>query len=400
MIKKIFIKNRNIKYLKKIILKAIIYATLISMIFSISGCSLIPKEEEVLAPKLKEPPKVVYDTVEIKKSTFEKKVEVTGNFIPIYHADLSFLNSNGRLKSINVGLHENVKKGDILAELITDDLDTKIKQQEIALTKSKLNIAEIKLNGQKDIDILKNQLDSLKKKLENMVSIPDAYSKEEIKDLKDQIAEKEIVYKNSLAIYQNNIKVAESDAELCKVLLNSLRQTLNNSRLTSPIDGVVYYLTDILEGGNIDAYTTVVSIADFKDLQLSYSGDKIDQFNLGTKVRVITMNASVIEGEVVMTPGNVPLDADETAKSSIRIKVKNLPSDVLIGDYASIILSQIKKENVIVINKNIIRSAGKRKFVSVLENGLKKERDIETGDENQTEIVVVKGLSVGDQVIK
>ncbi len=390
--------RRNITYYRKKLFKVFVFSLIFSMI-SLAGCSLVPKEEEVLAPILKEPPKVVYNTIEIKPSTFEKKLETTGTMISTYQKELSFLNSSGRLKSINVNVGDNVKKGELLAELLAADLDTQIKEQELLLNQSKLELETIKLNVQKDNNILKKQLDSLKQKLEKMKTISDAYSKEEIKDLQDQIEEKEITYKDSVSIQKNNIKAQENSIKLCQLKLDTLRQSLENSRIIAPIDGVVNYITDIQEGSNIDAFTTVVCLADPKALQVSSTVGTVSPFLLGMKVNVKLKNLET-EGEVVMTPAEAPLDANEFTKSTIRVKLDKLTPDIVLGDYAQITFYQMKKDNVIVIDTNLIRIAGDRMFVNVLEDGVRKERDIEIGAQNQTQTLVEKGLSVGDLLIK
>ncbi len=386
-------------YLTKVISKILVSSILISMIFSLSGCFLIPKEEEVLAPILKEPPKVVYTTVEMKKSTFEKKAELSGTFISVSKKDLSFLNASGRLKAINVKLGDTVKKGDLLAELISGDLVDQIKEQELLQKKSQLSLETIKINAVTDNKILEKQLNSLRTELENMQFTAESYSKKEINDLKEQVEEKDITYKNSLALYKNSIKVAENDLALCQLKLDTLRKKLDDTRIISPTDGVVSFITDVQEGNNIDAYATVVSISDPKCLQISSTVEPVNPFQLGMKVSV-KVNDFETEGEVVMSPANMPSDASDSIKNTIRVKCAKLPSEVKLGDYANITLYQIKKENVIVIDKNLIRIANDRKFVNVLEKGLKKERYIEVGDENNTQSIVVKGLSEGDLVIK
>ncbi len=395
----VFNERKNILYRRKMPSKAVILAALFCMVFSLAGCSLAPKEEEVLAPILKEPPKVVFNTIEVKTSTFEIKKEVTGTMVSTYQKDLSFQNSSGRLKSLNVTVGDKVKKGELLAELLTADLGTQIKEQELLLKQAQLALETLKLNGQKDLDILELQLDSLKLNLKNMNSISDAYSKEEIKVLKEQIQEKEISYKNSVETQKNNIKVSENSIALCQLKLDTLRQNLKDTRIISPIDGVITFITNIQVGSNIDAFDTVVSISDPNALQVLCSVGSDSPFLLGMKVNVKLKDFETT-GEVVMTPAEAPSDADEFIKSTIRVKLDKITPDIVFGDYAQITLIQMKKENAIVIDTNLIRNAGERKFVNVLEDGIKKEIDIEIGANNQTQTVVEKGLSVGDLIIK
>jgi membrane fusion protein, macrolide-specific efflux system len=340
---KISINNCLKLYLKK----TLIFGTSIGIILSLSGCFLIPKEEEVLAPPLKEPPQVVYDTQEIVKSSFEKKVQVTGYLTSVTQEDLSFKNSTGRLKTIHVKIGDKVEKGKLLAELVTDDLESQIKLQEINLKKVRM------------------------------------------------------IYDMAVASDDTkfNIDRSQLDVEFEKVKLDDLKNKLAQTKLISPISGNVDFITDVKVGSFVDAYSTIVTIADPNDLQVAYGDEKVSEFELGMKVDIV-INDVKIPGKVVMTPSNVPLDASEKMKSSIIIKLDKLHAGIAIGDSATITLMQIKKDNVIVINKNIIRTIGAKKFVNVIENGLKKERDIETGEENQTETIIVKGLSEGDQIIK
>lgn len=231
---------------------------------------MIPKEEEVLAPILKEPPKVVYTTIEVKKSTFEKKVQVIGTFVSVSQADMCFKNISGRLKGIYVKNGDEVKKGTLLAELITNDLDSQIAQKELSLKKSQITLDNIKISTEKDIYIQSKQLKNLKNALKDMEANPLQYSKKEIDDLKDQIEQNETVYKSTVQISKNNIELAKNELESCRLQLENIKNTLNNSKLTAPIDGIVDYVSEVKDGDLIDAYSTVVTIANPKELQLQY----------------------------------------------------------------------------------------------------------------------------------
>ncbi len=48
----------------------------------------------------------------------------------------------------------------------------------------------------------------------------------------------------------------------------------------------------------------------------------------------------------------------------------------------------------------MIHNLGSRNFVQVLENGIRKECDVELGIKTDTEVEIVKGLNVGDKIIK
>ena len=316
----------------------------------LSGCYFFPKEEEVLAPPIKEPDEVTYETIEAQKGTIEKTIKCTGVFVSASQKDLFYSERGGRLKEIHVSLGDKVKKGELLAELETDTILNDIQLQEIALKKTQIAYD----NAKTRFDI-------------------EGGSKTEM-------------------------EMAQLDLEANQIKLRSLRTELERTRLVSPIDGEVVYITDIKLGEYINAHQTVVRVADPAQLQLRYSDDKVSDFRLGmtATVRVDDRDCTA---KVVMTPSDMPVDADEVTKKSVQLKVENIPEDVSIGTSASISLTLEKHEDVIVLPKRVLNNFVGRKYVNVLKNNIREERDIELGIQNDTEVEVVKGLEVGELII-
>ncbi|MBM7582549.1 RND family efflux transporter MFP subunit [Caldicoprobacter guelmensis] len=313
----------------------------------LSGCYLFPKEEPVLAPPLIEPPEITYDVMEVKRGTIEKKITGSGTFVSVEQGNMFFKARGGRIKAIHVKIGDKVKKGDLLAELDTAGLEYEIEQQKLVLRKAQLRYNQIKESG------------------------GDKYS----------------------------LEIAACDVELARLQLKNLQRQLEEAKLRSTMDGTVVYVDNRLgQGDYIDAYSTLVKIADPTKLQLQYSGSNLSDFQVGMKVEV-KIRDNVYEGQVVMTPATVPVNADESLKNVVRIDVPNLPEDVTMGDTAQFTLTLDKRENVIVLPRNLVRNYMGRKYVLVLENGLKKERDVEVGLETPTEVEIIKGLEEGEKVI-
>ena len=346
--KKIMFKG----HIKSLIRKGIGLGLITTFILSLSGCFLLPKEEVVIAPPLKEPPKITYEFVEAKKGIIERKITCTGVFVSVKQSDLSFKSRGGYLKKVYVELGDTVKPGDLLAEIDTGDMDRQIKLEEINLKKAQM--------------------------------------------LYDEKLELE---ENAVQNSKSEAQMAALDLEAQKLRLEALRSDYEKAKIYSPITGTVDYVLSIKEGQYIDAYKTLIRIADISNLQLQYSDEKMSDFQLGMDVEV-DIDSKTYKGEVVGTPSNAPEDGDEEAKKSIRINVKDLPGSVKIGDNGLITLRLEKKENVIVLPKNLIHNLGSRIFVQVLENGIRKECDVELGIKTDTEVEIVKGLNVGDKIIK
>lgn len=348
------VKNKSlIRNIKLISQKAVLISTSVILIFTFSACSFLPKEEEVLAPPLKEPEKITYDTVDVKKGSIEKKIRCTGTFVSVDQKDVYFKDEGGILKALHVNAGDNVKQGALIAELDTGNLQDQIQQQDIAVRKAQLNYD--KLKAEYDIQ-----------------GGGDKY----------------------------NIQQAALDLEAAKLRYSSMLAQLERTRLIAPISGEVVYIADVKEGDHIDAYKSLVRIADPTKLQVQYSdnSDTASKFQLGMKVQV-TIDDKNFEGEVVMNPGNAPKDAPESLKNAVRVKVNGLPEKVTIGENAYITLILEKADNVIVLPKNVVNYFAGRKFVYLVQDGLRVDQDVEIGIDTGTDVEIVKGLKEGDKVI-
>ena len=193
--------------------------------------------------------------------------------------------------------------------------------------------------------------------------------------------------------------MAQYDVELAKLSLENLQRELEESRLTADMAGHVVYLDyNVREGDYINAYQPLVRIADPNKLQLQISGAKSSDFKLGMEADVI-INKKSYQGTVVMTPADMPHDTPEELRDVVHIDVPDLPEGVKMGDHAQISLILDRREDVIVLPRNLVRNYMGRRYVLVLEDGLKKERDVEIGLETPTETEIMKGLEEGELII-
>ena len=197
---------------------------------------------------------------------------------------------------------------------------------------------------------------------------------------------------------KTEMELAQLDVDANRIKLNSLKKELESAKLLASIDGKVAFLTDTKLGEYVNAYQTIVRIADPSKLQLLYSGDKASSFELGSEVNV-DFDGGHYTGEVVMTPKSIPEDADKQLKESVQISVNDLPPDVSIGKSATVRLTLEKRSDVIIIPKQVVNNFGSRKFVNVLKDNIREERDIEVGIENNIEVEVIKGLEPGELII-
>ncbi len=327
--------------------------TITALMVIVVGCSLLPKEEAVLAPPLVEPAKIEYNVAPVQKGDLIKKVRGTGSLVPIDFHDLFYSKEGGRLKEVRVTEGDIVEKGQTLATIDTGDLIYDIDQVKLELDKAKLRL----------------------KQLEAQQS--DEYS----------------------------IEIGKIDVKGLELRLYQLNRQLNEAKINSPINGVVTYVGELMQGELVPAYQSVIQVAETSDLQLQYSAvnaSDLTDVTVGMAVD-ITLSGETVGGKVVQTPQTVPMDIfeqdPELHRSSLLIRLETIPDDVWVGDIAELEIITAEKENTLMIPVNGLRTSSGRNYVQVRADNTSREVDIEVGIISTTEVEVLKGLEEGDEVI-
>ena len=114
--------------------------------------------------------KITYETVPVERGILTQTVEVTGAIRPAARIDLAF-EAGGTLKNVMVKVGDNVKKGDVLAELVDKDLSFSYRRAEAALAMAQANL-KARLAGESDesIRVSAAQLEQAKAAYDKAVS--------------------------------------------------------------------------------------------------------------------------------------------------------------------------------------------------------------------------------------
>lgn len=320
----------------------------------LTGCSLLPVEEGELKPPLVEPAKETLSLYAVKRSNIAQQITGVATFASDKMDYLFYSESGSRLRQINVKLGDQVKVGDVLATTETSDLDMKIKLQQISIEKLKISMQQAM--SEKDAD-------------------------------------------------DPDIRLRLLDMESAQLQLKSLQDQLQNSRLTSTINGIVTFIDAIQPGDQVAAYKQVITLSDPRQMKLVYtasSQNDLGGVEVGMDVTV-KLKDKTLAGKIVQTPLSAPPNSnkaiqDKNAKA-LYIQVADLPEGVTIGSQADITIVTQKRDQVIVIPRAGLRNYMGRDYVQVLDGESRKEVDVEKGIVAATEVEIRKGLSEGQQII-
>ncbi len=325
--------------------RILLSAAALGIALSMTGCYFFPAEEELLSPPTVPVEEVAYSTYTARVKTIENKTMAAGYVVSKSEYEASFPESGGSLKKIYVTAGQFVEEGELLAELDTGNLPYLYEQQKLIVQKA--------------------------------------------------------------ALTAGSSAAAQLDYEMEQNTLEEYERQLGNSRLYAGMSGQVCYTEAMRPGSTVTAYKTVVKIIDPQNMFIQYSpSSNMKSFPLGADV-VLTVNGEEFAGYVSKTPSQTteglydeyPALSADTQSYFFEFK-SDLPDFLTIGTVADISYIKEVHENAVVVSKNLIKSDGERRYVTILdENESKKEVDVTIGIENATEAEILSGLKAGDKVV-
>ncbi|MFD2370968.1 efflux RND transporter periplasmic adaptor subunit [Brevibacillus sp. GCM10020057] len=365
----------------------------------LSGCSLFPKEEPILAPPLVEPAPVQYEVAKVERGTIVKSVKGSSTITTADRRELFFKETKGlRLQSFSVKSGDQVKKGQVLAELDAAELEREIVTARYEVDKAKLELLEAQRGRPYEVE--KAKLD-----------VQEAEMNAKASETKLAAIEWEKA-KLSLAALQDpkereyEVERAKLNLQQKQVELANLESRWTETRLVSPIDGTVLFVSNVQVGDEVDAYQKLVTVGDPTKLHVLYSApdkEALKDVQEGMKVSLTIQGGKKAQGVVVQTPRSVPSglpeDVAELYQRSLLIFPGKLPEGVQLGTPVTIEVILEQKEQALIIPKQALHEFSGRKYVKVLDGKTKKEVDVEIGIQNNTQAEIISGLAEGQLVI-
>lgn len=380
----------------------------------LSGCNLIPKEQEALAPPLIEPAATQYDIEVIERNDLIDAYEGSAVFHSANSTDVYTRELGQRIKEIHVEPNQNVEKGQLLIELEQDDLEFEVTQQQIALNEAKLDVdsanerkkeqetlranIEKKKNKLKEINDEIKEQEAILKKLENEDEkqkqhdkIANLHQKKQQQQQDIEMTEQQLVNMGDL---NRDVTRAQLNVERQQNQLTNFQTKLEATKITAPMAGRITSLTELKAGDVVEPFDSLATLSDPQSLRLVATpvGSRVDDLTVGMEV-LIDWDGKGLLGKVVDLPDEHNPDKD------IGIEVEDLPASIDLGERAKIQIVFEIRENAITIPTSAIRNYNEQQVVRILDGENLTEVGIKTGLEVGERVEVISGLNEGDQLI-
>ncbi len=315
-----------------------------------AACSEKDETKEISIPIL-DTEEETYDLAEAAIEDISETYHVEASFDYPYQQTITF-SQDGVVEEILVADNQEVKKGDVLCRLNTDEI-------------------------QKELEESKIRLDAAQKTYDTLVNAGTSGSELEFAEIDLQIANAE--YEKLQADIARYEVIAPSDG---------------NIEITS-FDGINPDIAERMDVSRGTVFGTMVDRSQ-KELCAYVYGDALNNVNFGSSV-------SITQGEIVDTKGKVTdiIYRDAGADYSGWMYVIEPEETDGFVDFGTIdvVFNVYEKKNVVTVPVEAVKEVSERKFVYVLVDGVKVETDVETGIENDDKMEITSGLSGGEEVI-
>ena len=310
-----------------------------------------------------------------------------------------FARADGYLTKRYVDIGDRVKVGQVMAEIETPELDQQIDQAKATIANSKSGLAEAQSNLVLANANLRLSLKTYErwKQLESKgtVSHQEADEKGATRDV--QVAQ---VDASQAKIASANQMVVANEANLRR-----LEQLKAYSKVTAPFTGVVTSRTvdvgTLINAGNGGASKEMFRVAQMDPMRVFVNVPQAYVSSVApgvpAELRVRELPGQVFRARVERITGAI----DPGSRSMLAIVSIPNPTGVLKpGMYTQVRFASARSLPTLLIPGDALVSGGKGTQVALVDaSGVVHFRDVKIGTDMGSEVEVVSGLSVGDQVI-
>lgn len=349
--------------------------------------------------------------VQVMELASQNDVGFSGKVIPEQEVKI-VSKVSGRVTSINAEEGAKVKKGDVLLQLETGDLEKQFRQADAGLTVAKAKLEDTR-NGarQPEIDAAASALAQAKAGLENAKAAAQqaesgyqlakntydrirvlhengAVSKAELEKSTFEFDKAEAGRDQALAgkqsseaavaaaqaklelvkdgATQNTIVALEAEVNRMTATVELAQSALDNTVITAPIDGIVA-IRSVSLGEMVQPGASIVTLVNMDSVQveLSVTEDQIHKFQNGTNVDVTLQS---VPGETF--PGKIkfisPVSNEDSTTFPVKVTVNNEKGALFAGMIAEVHINGAAKNQVELPTSSLVSKDGKKYVVSIV----------------------------------
>ena len=375
----------------------------------LAGCALLPatRTEQVAAeatptpiPTAQVALKPVY---KVQQGEVIKSTTFSGRISPVREEEL-FFRVDGRVRTVFFKRNENLKKGDVIAELEIDALERELKAAQLELERAQVTLDEAERNLELDRQEAQTRLEMAQIQLKAI----DANSKSTRAEVAMQAKEVELAQLEVDRLKTGVSPLLKNDVTRAQYAIEKLNQEIAEAQIIAPFGGKLLSV-NLSPGKAVTAYAPVASLADVSQLELSADllSDQLQTMAEGMPATIVPSSRPgvTLHGTLRRMPypygsGGSGQTLEEKDKST-RVTVQETPeeSGYALGDLIRVTVEIERKPEVIWLPPQAIRNFNGRRFAVVQDGDVQRRVDIKIGIEAEERVEIEEGLEVGQTVV-
>lgn len=346
------------------------------LLLNLTACGQLKEEHEVEIVASSENNIKKYEVVKPYIGTVNEPLVINCFYSQTKETDLSFGEDGMLVSRVYVSKGDFVKKGDLLAMVELDDLESNLSQMEHEIQKQQLYISH--LEEERDFEIGRAQEMFYYTKMTKK-------DEEELDKTKQSLMD---TYESKLISLNDALFIMQLKYDQAKELIQS-------GKIYAPMDGIILMVKSDLEGSLTVKGERIISMYDPADCMFhSSTVDAIPFLDLEETYKVACGLGNQMREYTVK-----PTRVDEWGEE-IYFSLQDEEYDPFNIATGKITLYINQAENVMCLNKYAVHEAGGRNYVYLLsEQGIRVMQYVEVGIKGETVIEIKEGLSLNDNVI-
>lgn len=351
---------------------------LLLMPFLLSGCSLLPAEEEIhTAPLLRTVPPLSFETETVQRGDLIKTVKISCKYVPVQSVGLSFPISGEYFDKIFVQAGDHVQAGQLLAQLELGDIEAQIAAIRSAMEEIGMRADNLGRKYQ-----LAHERCEILHQGENDAARAQAFSQ-----LESEYAAQEQSYADQMYLQQ--------------LQLSQLEEKLKARQIFAPFEGTITFAKKLADGEKSQARISVITLVDSATTLFRCDTKYWPYFQPGD-CHQIEVGGEKLEA-IVTDEAALGLEAKEKLpdkSANIYLMLREPNFELEEGDYGYLTLILDQRPNALHVSEAAVSHAGEQAIVYYLRpDGVKAYKPIETGITVGDRVEVISGLDEGEQII-
>ncbi|BCX03319.1 MAG: RND transporter [Candidatus Roseilinea sp.] len=350
-----------------------------------------------------EPPAPAAPTYTVQRGLVVRQVEFTAQSQPVESVALSFV-TEGKVQKVFKKPGDEVKQGEVIAELDVSDIRNQLRQAEIEFRTAQTILSNTLQSFTRTVQLAQLDVDQAQLKLDAAIARSKqpgiSLAEKQAREAEAQFLEKDLERARLKLedIGSSLDPTLVKNVETSRISIEALQDKLGRATLVAPFDGVLTELAVVVGMSSTPLErVAVVSKPGRIELVAELSSETSKELSVGQPVTVrLANNPEVIFGGVIQ---RVPAAGGARADRLVRIQVDE-DAKLETGVKAIVTAMTGRRDDVLWIPASTVRTYRGRQFVVVQNpDGTQRRVDVKLGLTATDRVEVLDGLNEGDVVV-